>query len=98
MIRTAAAGETIGAAVAPARADPTITWSTPSSSVLLSATTGPQVVVTGNETGAPEYVPVIATAANGFHATAWVYVEPAYEDPPMLTRDPTLSAPTDGKI
>ena len=98
-VRTGAAGATLGAAVSPARApDQTIMWSTPSSSITLSGTTGASVVVTGNETGLPEYVPVLATASNGFHATAWVYVEPAYVDPPTLTRGPTLSAPSGGKI
>jgi MYXO-CTERM domain-containing protein len=97
-IRTGAAGATIGATVAPARADQTVTWSTPSSSITLSTTTGPEVVVTGNETGAPEYVPVVATASNGFHATAWIYVEPPYVDPPVLTSGPTLSQPANGTI
>src|SRR5207344_860049 len=98
-VRTGGPGATIGATVAPVRApDPTITWSSPSSAISLSRTSGPDVVVMGNTTGSPEYVPVIATAANGFHATAWVYVEPAYVDPPILTSGPTLSAPADGKI
>jgi hypothetical protein len=99
MIRTGDAGAVLGATVAPARvADPTITWSTTSSSIVLSATTGAQVTVTGNETGMPEYVPVTATASNGFHATAWVYVEPAYTDPPVLTSGPTLEPPSGGQL
>ena len=98
-VRTGGSGATIGATVAPARApDPTITWSSPSSAISLSRTSGPDVVVTGNTTGVPEYVPVIATAANGFHATAWVYVEPAYVDPPILTSGPTLEPPAGGAI
>ena len=98
-VRTGGAGATIGATVAPVRApDQSITWSTPSSAISLSRTTGPDVVVTGNTTGAPEYVQVIATAANAFHATAWVYVEPAYVDPPMLASGPTLGPPADGKV
>ena len=98
-VRTGGARATIGATVAPVRApDQSITWSTPSTAISLSRTTGPDVVVTGNTTGAPEYVQVIATAANGFHATAWVYVEPAYVDPPMLASGPTLGPPADGKI
>jgi len=98
-VRTGGAGATIGATVAPVRvADPSITWSTPSSSIALSRTTGPDVVVTGNTTGAPEYVPVVATAANGFHTTAWVYVEPAYVDPPILTSGPTLGPPAGGQM
>jgi hypothetical protein len=99
MIRTGAAGATLGATVAPTRVpDPTITWSTPSTSIVLGAATGPQVTVTGNETGDPEWVPVTATASNGFHAQAWVYVEPAYTDPPILTSGPTLEAPMSGTI
>ncbi len=98
-VRTGAMGATIGATVAPVRApDSTITWSTTSASIVLSNTTGPTVGVTGNETAMPEYVPVVATAANGFHTTAWVYVEPAYVDPPILTGGPTLSAPAGGQI
>jgi hypothetical protein len=98
-VRTGVAGVTIGAVVSPVRApDPTITWSTPSSSISLSRATGPDVVVTGNTTGMPEYVPLVATASNGFHGTAWVYVEPAYVDPPILTSGPTLSAPAGGEI
>ena len=95
-VRTGGPGATIGAAVAPIRvADPSITWSTPSSEIMLSRTTGPDVVVTGNldPAATPDYVPVIATAANGFHATAWVYVEPPYEAPPVLTQGPTLAGP-----
>ncbi|HEY2410502.1 MAG TPA: pectinesterase family protein, partial [Polyangiaceae bacterium] len=98
-VRTGAPGATIGATVAPIRvADPSITWSSPSSSISLSRTTGPDVVVTGNTNDAPEYVPVIASASNGYHVTAWVYVEPPYVDPPILTRGPTLGAPAGGMI
>jgi MYXO-CTERM domain-containing protein len=100
-VRTGGPGATIGAAVAPIRvADPSITWSTPSSEIMLSRTTGPDVVVTGNldPAATPDYVPVIATAANGFHATAWVYVEPPYEAPPVLTQGPTLTGPTGGQM
>ncbi len=98
-VRTGATGATIGATVAPVRVpDPSITWSTTSDAILLGSTTGPTVDVTGNNTGMPQYVPVVATAANGFHTTAWVYVEPAYVDPPILTSGPTLSAPAGGQI
>ncbi len=100
-VRTGGPGATIGATVAPIRvADPSITWSTPSAEITLSRTTGPDVVVTGNlmPTDMPDYVPVIATASNGFHATAWVYVEPPYEAPPILTQGPTLTGPTNGQM
>ena len=82
----------------PARADQTITWSTDSKLITLSRATGPNVVVTGNNPGLPAYVPITATAANGFHVVAWVFVEPKYTEPPTLARDPTLSAPKEGKI
>ena len=98
-VRTRGPGATIAATVDPARApDQTITWSSPSQAVTLSRTTGSDVVVTGNTTGMPEYVPVVATAANGYHITAWVYVEPPYLDPPVLTSGPTLAAPVRGTI
>jgi len=98
-VRTNGAGATLGATVSPLRvADPSITWSTPSRSIVLSRTTGPDVLVTGNTTGAPEYVPVIATAANGLHATAWVFVEPPYLDPPILSAGPTLNPPAGGQL
>lgn len=97
-VRTGGEGATLAANVAPIRADASITWSTPSSSIALSRTSGPDVVVTGNTTGEAEYVPVIATGSNGLHATAWVYVEPRYVDPPTFTRSPTLSAPSGGLL
>jgi Pectinesterase len=99
-IRTGSAGVTIGAAVSPIRAaDPTIRWSTPSDLVSLSRITGPDVVVTGkNTTDKPEYVPVTATAANGFYVTAYVFVEPRYTDPPAITAGPKLNPPAGGKI
>jgi len=98
-IITGRAGATIGATVSPARAAQTITWSTPSNLVSLSNTEGSSTVVTGrNSTGRAQYVPVKATAANGFYATAWVYVQPAYIDPPALTSGPALSAPSKGTV
>ena len=97
-VRTNGTSATLGASVSPARADQTIRWSTPSSSISLSRVTGPDVTVAGNTRAAPEYVPVIATAANGLHATAWVFVEPPYLDPPVLTAGPTLSPPAGGQL
>jgi hypothetical protein len=98
-IITGRAGATIGATVSPARAVQTITWSTPSNLISLSNTEGPSTVVTGrNTTGSAQYVPVKASAANGFYATAWVYVQPAYIDPPTLTSGPALGAPSNGTI
>jgi hypothetical protein len=98
-VRTGGAGATIGATVSPSRvADPTITWSTESKLISLSRTTGPNVIVTGKNNSLPEYVPITATAANGFRAVAWVYVEPAYVASPTLAQGPTLSPPAAGKI
>ncbi|WP_282940537.1 pectinesterase family protein [Paenibacillus sp. RC67] len=99
-IRTGGPGATIGATVSPARApDKTITWSTDSDLITLSATTGPSVVVTGNnKTDKAEYVTVKAKAANGFYITANVFVEPAYIDPPVFIEQPTLKSPTKGTI
>jgi hypothetical protein len=99
-IRTGNAGATLRATVQPARAANTpINWSTTSSLVKLSSTTGNSVEVTGNNTtNHAAYVPVIAKAANGFYVTAHVYVEPAYIAPPEFTRKPTLATPLNGKV
>jgi hypothetical protein len=99
-IRTGSAGVTIGAAVSPIRAaDPSIRWSTNSDLISLSRTMGPNVAVTGkNTTDKAEYVPVTATAANGFYVTAYVFVEPRYTDPPAITAGPKLNSPANGKI
>jgi len=99
-IRTGGSGATIGAGVTPSYAsDPTITWSTQSDLVELDRTTGPVVVVTGrNTTEQAEWVAINATAANGFHVTAWVSVEPAYIDPPAVISSPTLTPPSDGTV
>jgi hypothetical protein len=99
-IRTGGAGTTIGATVLPTRvADPSIKWSTTSDLISLNRTTGQSVVVTGkNTTDKPQYVPVTATAANGFYVTAYVYVEPQYTDPPTITAGPKLNSPENGKI
>jgi hypothetical protein len=99
-IRTGGTGPTIGASVSPARANgAAITWSSPSKLVSLSATTGASVVVTGNNTtNRAEYIPVKAMAAKGFYVTVYVYVEPAYIDPPSFTKNPSMGNPANGKI
>lgn len=99
-IRTGGAGATIGATVSPTRApDQTIKWSTDSKLIALSRTTGPNTVVTGqNTTDDAQYVAVKGTAANGFYVTAWVYVEPQYIDAPSLTSAPVLSPPANGSV
>lgn len=97
-VRTGGPGATISATASPARADQTLTWSTPSKLIILNRTTGPNVVVTGNNPGLPEWVPITATATNGFRCTAWVFVEPTYLAPPTLAQGPTLTAPVSGKI
>ena len=99
-IRTGGAGATIGVTVSPARAKGAmITWSAASGMVELSSTTGSSVVVSGrNMTNRAEYVPVKAMAANGFYVTVYVYVEPAYIDPPAFAKRPGIVGPANGKI
>ncbi len=99
-IRTGGPGATIGTTVQPARvADASIKWSTPSDLISLNRTTGSNIIVTGkNTTDKPAYVPVTATAVNGFYVTAYVFVEPQYTDPPAITAGPKLNAPANGTI
>jgi len=99
-IRTGGPGATIGATVMPVRAaDPAVSWSTRSNLISLSRTTGPDVLVIGqNATSQAEWVAVNASAANGFYVTAYVYVEPKYIDPPAITAGPTLKEPANGFI
>ena len=99
-IITGRAGATISASVSPIRApDRSITWSTSSNLVSLSATVGASVVVTGqNTTGQSQYIQINATAANGFYVTAWVFVQPAYISPPTLMSGPTLGGPSNGTL
>jgi hypothetical protein len=74
-------------------------WSTKSDLISLSQTTGPTVVVTGrNTTGQAQWVAVNAIATNGFYATAWVYVEPKYTDPPAVIMGLTLTQPANGTV
>ena len=99
-IRTGDEGATLTASISPLRArDTKITWSAASKLVSLSATTGNSVTVTGNNsTSRAEYVPVRATAANGFYVQAFVYVEPKYIDPPTFVKQPVIGAPLAGKV
>ena len=101
-IRTGGPNESakLGAAVTPVRAtDPTIRWSTKSTLVTLSDATGPSTsVIAHNTTDRTEWVPVNATAANGFFVTAWVCVEPKFIAPPAFATTPTLTAPAKGVV
>lgn len=99
-VRTGEPGIPITASVTPVYAvDPAITWSTRSDWVSLSRTTGPDVVVTGrNPTDDAQWVAVNAAASNGLFATAWVYVEPAYTDPPAVVARPSLTPPAAGAV
>lgn len=91
-IRTGGPGASLSAAVTPSRAPSSVTWSAKSDLVSLSTASGPGVVVTGqNATDHAEWVAVNAAATNGLFATAYVYVEPKYLDPPRLTTGPTLN-------
>jgi len=97
-IRTGGPGTTLNAAVSPGNApDSTIKWATDSKLVSLSQTTGPTVTVTAqNQTGETQWVPIKATAANGFYLTAYVYCEPKYIDPPAFTTPPKINPPANG--
>ncbi|MGD1276934.1 MAG: pectinesterase family protein [Tepidisphaeraceae bacterium] len=98
-VRPGGEGATIGATVTPVRADQTITWSSESDLVSLSRTTGPNVVVTGqNTTSEAKWVAVKATAADGIYATAYVQVEPKYVDAPAVTAWPALNPPAGGMV
>jgi len=99
-IRTGGPGTTIGATVIPSRAtEATISWSAKSDLVSLSRTAGSNVVITArNTTGQPQWVPITASAPNGFHVTAYLYAEPKYIDPPAVTSAPRIGAPRDGAV
>src|SRR6185312_600079 len=103
-IRTGGAGAEIGVNVLPARAkDAKITWSVASPAkaklVKLSTSTGDSVTVTGsNSTNKAEWVPVRATAPNGFYVQAFVYVEPRFIDAPSFVKQPVIAAPIAGKV
>ncbi len=90
---------TIGAAIQPARASGTITWSTASNLVSLNQTVGASIIVTGtNNTGVSTFVPITASASNGFHITAWVLVQPPFISPPAFISGPTVGAPFNGTV
>jgi hypothetical protein len=99
-IRTGGAGATINASVSPARArDAQVTWSSPSKLISLSAASGDSVTVTGNNpTDKAQWIPVRATAPNGFYVQAFVYVEPKYIEPPTFAKQLTIAAPLAGKV
>jgi hypothetical protein len=90
---------TIGATVFPARAPNTITWSSPSSLVSLNQTTGSSITVSGqNNTGVSQYVPINATAPNGFFITAYVFVQPPFISAPTFSSLPTIGPPVNGTV
>lgn len=98
-VRTGGPGASISATVAPGRVAQAITWSTQSPLVSLSATTGSNVLVSGqNTTSQAEWVAVNATATNGIYATAYVQVEPKYLPPPAVTAGPALNPPAGGMV
>ncbi|HWA28700.1 MAG TPA: pectinesterase family protein [Lacunisphaera sp.] len=98
-VRTGGPGTRLDATVLPHRVtDPSVQWFAPSRIVTLARDIGNGVTVTGNNPGAPAWVPIIATAANGFRAQAWVFVEPKYLEAPKLTQGPSLMGPADGKV
>lgn len=91
---------TVNATVRPARVPNNLTWSTSSNLVSLSPVgSGSSVVVSGNNnTGISQYVPINATASNGFYTTAWVFVQPPFINPPTLASPATFSAPFNGTV
>ncbi len=99
-IRTGGASATISATATPSRTTETnLTWSTKSDLVSLGKTSGPSITVTArNETGQPRWVPITASAANGFYVTAHVYAEPRYINPPAFTSAPKIGAPRNGSV
>ena len=99
-IRTGGPGAKIGATVTPRQAtDSTITWSAKSNLVSLNQTTGSGIVVTArNTTDQPQWVPITASAQNGFSVTAHVFVEPKYLDPPAVTSAPVIRAAVNGAV
>ncbi len=98
-VRTNTTDAAITATTLPARANATITWSSPSPLVTLSSTTGNKVTITGNNhTSRAEWVVVEAKASTGFHVMVPVNVEPAFIDPPKFTSQPVVAAPLSGKV
>ncbi len=99
-IRTGGPGVKLSAAVTPRdAADPTISWSTDSNLISLSTSTGPKIEVIGkNSTEEAEYVPIKATASDGYYLTAWVFVQPKFIDPPVLVSPLKLDPPAGGAV
>lgn len=99
-VRTGDDTVTVGAIITPSYADDqTIRWSTESELIALDQTAQHQVVVSGrNFTETAQWATVDATAHNGLKATAWIYVEPEYLDPPSFMTSPSLSVPNHGQI
>jgi hypothetical protein len=97
-IRTGGPGAKIGATVTPRGiAGSTITWSTKSDLISLNQTTGPNVVVTArNTTSEAQWAKIIAATPNGFYVAAYVYAEPKYVDPPVVTSAPKISPARNG--
>lgn len=99
-IRTGEAGATIDATVMPKRvADSPVRWFAESGLISLK-TAGPKsiAVTARNTTAEPQWIPITATAQNGFYVTAHVYVEPPYTDPPAVVSPPKIGAPADGTV
>jgi hypothetical protein len=99
-IRTGGPGVKLSAAVVPKDvADPTVSWSTSSNLISLSRASGPNIVVTGkNTTEEAQYAPITAAASNGFYLTAYVYVEPKFIDPPVLSSPLKIDPPSAGNV
>jgi hypothetical protein len=75
-----------------------VNWTYPTNMLKLVPGRGNTIIVTGqNSTTKAQWVPLQATAANGFYVRIYFYVEPAYINPPEFTRKPVISAPIAGK-
>ena len=99
-IRTGGPGITLDVRVSPARAQAmSIDWTYPASMVKLVPSRGGSMIVTGNNTtNRAVYVPIRATAANGFYIYIYVLVEPAYTKPPEFTKNPIVLSPVNGRL
>jgi hypothetical protein len=99
-LRTGSTGATYSATVLPALAEGSmLKWSSPSPLVTFSASEGTRVTVMGNnKTERAEYVPIRATATDGFYVTGYAYVEPAYIAPPAFVKQPQIETPQHGAV
>ncbi len=99
-IRTGGPGVALEVTTLPLRTQVmSVNWTYPTNMVKLMPGRGNTMVVTGqNATSRAQYVPIQATAANGFYIKIYVLVEPAYIDPPAFVKKPVVLSPSNGKL